>query len=580
MAYNILGVNPGHNGSVALLSDGKLIYYVEEERLSRLKYDGNPFKSINDILMKWHVDEIVIAGTTDNLPKLPWTGENPYYALVRKYNKNVKLTLLGQEHHLTHACVSFYNSGFDKALCIVVDGAGSYVTEKIKNGDDEIEMQGFESESVWVLEYPFQVSLLHKNYGNNFGFKYFDNLFSFDNATTITKSYEGITHYLGFGFIEAGKTMGLSSYGKNDPNIPNFFIEDRGSKDVFIPNYPAGSFVDIARFPQLQININNDEWHKDPNKTPEIAKNMAWKIQNDTQKLVGDLIEKYHNITGIEKIILCGGYALNCVANYYYKKRFPSLEIYVEPISHDGGTSIGAAKAIWWKKQSINIQTNENEKDCFEKDIQKTLYYGPTYSLDEIQNNLNKYIGEKYEIKKVSYEDVAHILKDRKIVALYQGKSEAGPRALGNRSILYDPTDENGKNHVNKVKGREWFRPFAGSVLAEEANEWFDMAGMVESPFMMYAVNVVADKIKKIPAITHVDDTCRIQTVTEEQNKHFYNLIKSFRNLTGVPILFNTSFNLAGDPLVETIDDAFDALNKSDIDYLYLPELESLIIKK
>lgn len=181
--------------------------------------------------------------------------------------------------------------------------------------------------------------------------------------------------------------------------------------------------------------------------------------------------------------------------------------------------------------------------------------------------------------KVVDKKYVAKLIADRNIVTLFQGRSEGGPRALGNRSILYDPTDPNGKDFVNRVKKREWFRPFAGSVLKEKAAEWFDMAGLDESPFMMYAMDVWPEKQKNIPAITHVDGTCRIQTVSEEQNPHYYELIKEFEKITGVPILFNTSFNLAGDPLVETIEDALQTLLKSQMKYMYLPELQMLLEK-
>ena len=185
-----------------------------------------------------------------------------------------------------------------------------------------------------------------------------------------------------------------------------------------------------------------------------------------------------------------------------------------------------------------------------------------------------------FNIYDIKPKNVAKLISERNIVTIFQGRSEAGPRALGNRSILYDPTDPNGKDFVNKVKKREWFRPFAGTVLLEKANEWFDMAGLEESPFMMYAMDVWPDKQEQIKAITHVDGTCRIQTVTEEQNPHYYKLIQEFEKITGVPILFNTSFNLAGDPLVETIEDALETLLKSELKYLYLPELEMLLEKK
>jgi carbamoyltransferase len=173
--------------------------------------------------------------------------------------------------------------------------------------------------------------------------------------------------------------------------------------------------------------------------------------------------------------------------------------------------------------------------------------------------------------------EIAQLIRDENIVAMYQGGSEGGPRALGNRSILFDPTVLNGKDIVNGVKKREWFRPFAGTILKENVHEWFDLRGMDESPFMMYAVNCQPGVEDKIPSIIHVDGSCRIQTVTKEQNEHYYTLIEEFKNITGVPVLFNTSFNLGGDPLVETIDDALDTLRRSEIEYLYLPEVGKLI---
>lgn len=566
MTYNILGVNPGHNGSVALLVDGELVYYVEEERLSRSKYDGNPFRGILDILSKWHVDEIVVGGTSPELPKLPWTGEDPYSALVRKFNPNVKVINYGSEHHAGHVATAFYNSGFEKAIAIIVDGAGSFKQEKLDE-EGKHTASGFETESVWVCEYPNNFALVHKVYGDNSQQRTGNQVFDFDNAVTITKSYEAVSHYLGFGFIEAGKTMGLAPYGKQDDRIPNLFVGNRGSKDVFIPNYPAGAFIDQSRFPQFMREGDPNDWHKDPSKLLDIEKNLAWKIQQETQRLVGNLIEQAVAITDIKHVVIAGGYGLNCVANYYFAKRFPDVTFYFEPIANDGGTAIGIAKLAWhYKEQDATVRP------------QKTLYHGPEYTTEQVQSVLSAN-ADKIKTKKVSYNDVAQLIADRNIVAIFQGRSEAGPRALGNRSILYDPRDPNGKDFVNTVKGREWFRPFAGTCLAEDGNEWFDLAGQGESPFMMMAVNVAADKLKQVPCITHVDDTCRVQTVTEKQNKHYYNLIKSFKDLTGVPVLFNTSFNLAGDPLVETIDDALNTLYRSEMKYLYLPELEILVTK-
>lgn len=179
----------------------------------------------------------------------------------------------------------------------------------------------------------------------------------------------------------------------------------------------------------------------------------------------------------------------------------------------------------------------------------------------------------------IQYNDVAQLLADKKIVALFQGKSESGPRALGNRSMLYTPTDPNGKDFVNGVKGREYFRPLAASMLLEYANEWFDMIGIDESPYMTFSFTCREDKKHIIPCVIHVDGSCRIQTVTQEQNLHYYNLIKAFNDITGVPMLLNTSLNLGGEPLVETIDDAFKTFANSKIDFLYLPELQLIVSK-
>ena len=179
----------------------------------------------------------------------------------------------------------------------------------------------------------------------------------------------------------------------------------------------------------------------------------------------------------------------------------------------------------------------------------------------------------------IQYGDVAKLLADKKIVALFQGRSESGPRALGNRSMLYTPTDPNGRDHVNTVKGREYFRPLAASIMLDYANEWFDMIGVSESPYMTFSFTCKEDKKNTIPSVIHVDGSCRIQTVTEKENFHYYNLIKEFFNLTGVPMVLNTSLNLAGEPLVETIEDAFKTFAGSKIDYLYLPELQVLVGK-
>lgn len=567
MAYNVLGIHPGHNGSAALVSDGELVYYLEEERLSRMKRDGNPFRAMVDICSKYKVDELVIGGTNDRseFNGLPWTNESPYVALVRKYNPNIKITWLNHEHHLLHASCAFYNSGFSKAAILIIDGAGSLQTQNV---NETQQIQGYECESIWTAKYPGEFKPVYKSYGKNDPIRARLGEHDFDDAVTITKCYEAVTEFLGWHAIEGGKTMGLAPYGKQNPKIPLLFKNGRGNRDVFIPNYPAGAGIDFKSNPIFERNREPDAFHRNQNELLDIEADLAWQIQNDTQEEVAKLIEKAIDLTGLNKICIAGGYGLNCVTNYWIKKKFPNIEIYYEPISHDGGTAIGAAKFVYHER-----------KNDFEKRKQTSIYLGPKYSTKIIDKSIKSY-NNMFNIFDITPDKVAKLISERNIVTIFQGRSEAGPRALGNRSILYDPTDPNGKDFVNKVKKREWFRPFAGTVLLEKANKWFDMAGLEESPFMMYAMDVWPDKQEQIQAITHVDGTCRIQTVTEEQNPHYYRLIQEFEKITGVPILFNTSFNLAGDPLVETIEDALETMLKSEMKYMYVPELGYLLEKK
>lgn len=553
----ILAINQGHNGSAAYVVNGELEFYIEEERLTRNKYDANPFRGMLKAIERG-VDVLIVGGTSLTNPQLPWTGEDPYSALVRKFNPNVAVHHMGDKHHLGHVATAFYNSGFEKAVAVIVDGSGTFQT--FQSSDEQSrQIGGYETESVYECSYPAVFKEVFKSYGCNEFVNVNQPNIRISNSITLTKAYEAVTNYLGFHFIEAGKTMGLAPYGKEDENLKDLFVEGRGNRNYFIPSYPAGAFIDDS-IKYLRRPEKFMEWHKDPSKVTDAAKNLAWKVQQETQKQIGDLIESAVQATGQKNVVIAGGYGLNCVANYYLQKRFPELNIYFEPISHDGGTSIGLAKIY---------HHNETKDETIRP--QKTLYHGVT----EPEYNLNGL--DDFDIKDVTCDDVAKLISEKNIIALFQGRSEAGPRALGNRSIIYDPRDPKGKDHVNTVKGREWFRPFAGSMLAEKFEDWFETAGLKEAPFMMHAMDFKLEKHGEVPCITHVDGTCRIQTVTEEQNKHYYNLIKAFDSITGVPILFNTSFNLAGEPLVESFSDAIHTIRNSKIDYLYLPEIGKLL---
>lgn len=564
----VLAVNPGHNGSACLVEDGKIIFYLEEERLSRFKYDGNPFRAALEALQNHKVDYLILGGTSpEQYPTMTWTGEGHLHAFARKFNPDIRVINMSTNHHLGHAAAGFYNSGFDEALCVVVDGAGSI--KSARNGTENT--AGFETESVFKFAYPGTSECLYQSLAQvSEGADIFKKSLSSSLRVPIVKAYEAVTRYLGWSYIEAGKTMGLAPYGELDPNMPDLFEEDgRCNMDLIFPQYPSGAMLNTETPIGEYFRAGDPEsthWHRDPSKVTTIAKDLAWKVQDETQRLVGDLIEKFVGETGIKKVCISGGYGLNCVANYYFRERFPDVDFFIDPIAHDGGTTIGLALLSYYR------ETKSTEAIKLE-----SVYLGPESSCN--YSAVDDLDSEKYSVIDASAADVAKLIADNNIVSQFQGRSEGGPRALGNRSILYNPGDVNGKDHVNTVKGREWFRPFAGSMLHEYFEEWFETRGIDESPFMMYAMNVKKDKVDLIPSITHVDGTCRIQTVKKSQNENYYDLINEFFKITGIPILFNTSFNLAGDPLVETLDDALNTVGKSDIKYLYLPDINKLIVK-
>lgn len=281
---------------------------------------------------------------------------------------------------------------------------------------------------------------------------------------------------------------------------------------------------------------------------------FAYEVQKTTEEKVLKIVEKYSKQTGIKNIVLSGGVFLNCVSNYNLVRNLPKLKFHVDPMCSDNGISTGKALMSY---------------------IEKT---------DKIPNRIeNSYLGssDSYTTRgeKVGYSDIIDILLSGDIVALFQGKSEVGQRSLGNRSLLFDARCKDGRTVVNKVKKREDYRPFAATVLQEYAHEWFDLKTLGESPTMSFAVDAYDKTIEEVPSVIHADGTCRIQTVTEKQNPHLYNLIFEFYERTGVPMLLNTSFNLAGEPLVETYEHALFTLGRSKLNYLYLPEKSVLVTK-
>ena len=572
MSNIICSISRGHNASTTLMIDGKVIFYLEEERLSRFKRDGTPLLGMAKVYEYVdHIDHLVVCHTHRGAPTVDWTTEDLYKSWMRKLCKRkhgYKVTFIDSIHHEMHSDIAFINSGFDSAASVICDGAGSFLN--IEAFDNTI----YEFESIYHVKKGLNTKIVYKHYGTDEPCGYM--LLDADNPDIIltefpgiVKEYEAITRYCGFNSIEAGKTMGLSPYGQPNPNIPPMFIDGFGNRNLFKPNYPNGAYVVEDRYKIIRDDYHAHNGEMDTGEYTQVQKDLAYAIQKESEDQMCALIQKAHEKTGETNIVICGGYGLNCVANYKFKQRFPNLNIYVEPISHDGGTSMGGAYHVYYNDYvKTGLQTNPVEPP-------KTIYYGPQYDPDTYLDYIHEYPSAK--VTDASYDSVAKLIREGNIVTIFQGRSEAGPRALGNRSILFDPTIKDGKDIVNKVKRREFFRPFACSILAETVHDWFDLAGMDESPSMMYAVDALPGVDEKIPSVIHVDGTCRIQTVTKEQNEHYYNLISAFEKLSNVPILFNTSFNLGGDPLVEDIDDALDTLSTSDINYMYLPEIQKLV---
>ena len=490
---------------------------------------------------------------------------------------------LSRTHHKLHAACAFYRSGFESAVSVVVDGAGTFIPMNLGRTQE----MTWELESIFSCEYPANIKTIYKHQAGkgpwgSAKIPFMDSTgeneegtheLVLDESAGITKAYEAVTQYCGWPPIEAGKTMGLFPYGQPNENIPKIYTDGGGGlwktadRNVIVPTYPNGAVVNEGRYESLYTPSDCEDLTLLENR-----RDMAYAIQVESQAMVLDLIRKSVEMSGNNNVVLSGGYGLNCVANYWYLEQLKDedINLFVEPVSNDAGTAIGAALLTYHRvTQSDTVRTKIDN-----------LYTGISYMYAE--NQINE-TAEKYNATSVidaTHEDVIDLITSKNIVALFQGRSEAGPRALGNRSILYDPRDPKGKDHVNTIKRREYFRPFAGSILQDHVHDWFDLRGMEDTPFMMYAVKCQEGIEEKIPAIIHVDGTCRIQTVTQEQNKHYYDLINVFYERTGCPIIFNTSFNLGGEPLVETLDDACRTLESSGIEYLYLPEYGKLITIK
>ena len=560
----ILGIQKDHNSSACLFYDDELIYYNQEERLSRIKKDsGLPVETLKKICeISPEIDALLISGY-DTVHAENHSIISIIQKLGFKFSESFEFVPYFKSHHLMHAAKAFYSSGFENALIVVQDGKGSYYN--LSNGGI-----AFESTSVFSVDLSNKFDLIYRRlfthskidentkviWDNNFTLDKIDRpeylnkdtKVEIRNDFDIGFMYEGTARGIGFD-DEGGKMMGLQSYGSNDDALPAPLNDDLKFN------------MDIFHFDRLNkvLGLNHFKY---PNLvTIRDKTNFAFMIQQALQTVGLKLIQDMLSHTGHKNIILTGGTALNVIANNFYRQHLDKdINMYVEPICGDEGNCIGICQYYY----------NTKYKPAVKKQLNSIYICGnePTYSFD-LKENENEIYGDE--------SVVSELLQAGHIVALFQGKGEAGPRALGNRSLLYDPRVVDGKNIVNNVKRREYFRPFAASVMLEHANDWFELDNIEKSPFMMYAVKVREGKKELVPAVIHVDNSCRIQTVATLENKNLYNLIKCFYEKTKIPMLLNTSFNLAGDPIVETVEDALESLRKSHIQYLYLPDVNKVI---
>ena len=543
----ILSISPFHDSSIVVLNNGNIEYFSKEERITRVKRDNHPFKSLDYVVKNIKdIDLILICSPTP---------DDSFHIYLENYLKKYftcDILRFCEHHHLAHASLAFYNSGFEKSLTFVIDRNGAKI-----NGLRE-------SETVFISSYPNNFKPIYKSYwveniGENYDVEndktlkkikkqFIDCECVAESTCNITKVYETATSLIGEHALENGKTMGLSSYGK-DKNFKDLFVDNIPISNYFI--HGDGDFKPVLLKEHLNKNLKNSrELKKDDY---SFYADYSYQVQKQTQEVVLDLVKKHVDKTNIKNVCITGGYGLNVVTNSYLVKNLPNVNFYFEPIADDTGNSLGSAMYVF----------RDKTKNCNISPIKNTFFNG-------IKHNIN--------VKGIncSIDDIADYLTKGKIVAVYNEMAEAGPRALGNRSILFDPRNKDAKNIVNKVKNREWYRPFACSILEEHFKEYFETLKLTKAEFMTMAFDVKSDKI---PGVVHVDNSCRVQTVNKDI-PHFYNLLNKFYEKTGVPVLLNTSFNLAGEALVDSPEDAINTYENSDIDIIWFPEKETMLYKK
>lgn len=592
----ILGISAFyHDSAAAILVDGKLVAAAQEERFTRIKhtevFPENAVKycleeaglSIDELDAVVFYDKPLLKferllqtyysfapkGLVSFLKAMPvWLNEKLFLrkkikdglASVGNYDKR-KLKMLFTEHHLSHAASAFYPSPFEEAAILTIDGVGEWCTASIGIG------KGSKIELVKEMNFPHSVGLL----------------------------YSAFTYYLGFK-VNSGeyKLMGLAPYGDADSEETKKFVEliktelidIKGDGSIWLNqkyfNYATGLRMVKDKKWQELFGVSRRE---EDGELTETYRNIAISIQIVTEEIVLKMAAEAKRVTGLDKLCMAGGVALNCVANGKLEAANLFDEIYIQPASGDCGGAVGAAMAI------SAMYFEENRDVSKDEDAMKGTYLGPYFSSKEIElmSRKRKALYQKFDDFSDLNDVISTKLSEGNVIGWFQGKMEFGPRALGNRSIIADPTNVQMQSKLNlKIKYREGFRPFAPSVLEEETSEYFELKS--KSPYMLLVAPVsekyrtelpanygslpMMDKLKaersKLQPITHVDFSARVQSVSKKTNPRYWNLIKAFKQKSGVGMVVNTSFNVRGEPIVCTPDDAFRCFMSTEMDYLVI----------
>lgn len=544
-----------HDSSAALLKDGIIVAAAEEERFTRVKHDTSfPMNAIQfclahekitmkdidyvsfyekplrkfDRLLSQHFEKFPLSYFQFVKAMPSWVSEKLRLPSILKKKLGYDKPVFFIEHHLAHAASSFLVSPFKEAAICTIDGVGEWATTSIGSGKNEDITMTDE------IHFPHSIGLL----------------------------YSAVTAYLGFSVNNSEyKVMGLAPYGKpvyHDGLKKVIDIKEDGSyaldMSYFVYHYklkmPSKKFIQEFG-PQRKKNELIEQRHKD----------MAASLQKITEETVFKILNHLHKKTRLDNLCMAGGVALNSVANGKITKNTPFKKIFIQPAASDAGTSIGAAAYVY--NTILRFKRNY---------VMKNAYLGPSVSDEEIEKYFieNGIFYKRFKDEKELVETTAKLIYANNIVGWFQGRMEWGPRALGARSILSNACNPRMKEILNlKVKHREQFRPFAPVITAEDVHDWFDI-DKDEEPFMLFVYPVKSQKRKLIPAVTHVDGTGRLQTITSQQNPLYYRVIKAFEKLSKIPILINTSFNIRGEPIVCTAQDAYKCMMGTGIDYLII----------